>query len=72
MASRLFSPGYFAGKVNIVTGGGSGIGLGIAEGLVELGSKVVIASRNPERIEEATQLLSEFLTYCQGVSSVRK
>ena len=60
MASKLFRPGYFAGKVNVVTGGGSGIGLGIAEGLVELGSKVVIASRNPERIEEATKLLCKY------------
>ncbi|CBY30579.1 unnamed protein product [Oikopleura dioica] len=67
MASKLFRPGYFAGKVNVVTGGGSGIGLGIAEGLVELGSKVVIASRSPERIEEATQLLS---SKCQDGAEV--
>ena len=57
MASRLFRPGLFSNKVNIVTGGGSGIGLGIAQELLQLGSKVVIASRNPERIETAVKEL---------------
>jgi len=57
--SRLFRPGLFTNKVNIVTGGGSGIGLGIAQELVKLGSKVVIASRNPERIENAVAELEE-------------
>ena len=57
MASRLFRPGLFTNKVNIVTGGGSGIGFGIAQELVQLGSKVVIASRNPERIENAVKEL---------------
>jgi len=57
MASRLFRPGLFTNKVNIVTGGGSGIGYGIAQELVQLGSKVVIASRNPERIENAVKEL---------------
>ena len=57
MSHRLFRPQLFSGKVNLVTGGGSGIGLGIAEGLARLGSDVVIASRNKERIQEAKQKL---------------
>merc|ERR1712130_25929 len=57
MSHRLFRPGLFAGKCNLVTGGGSGIGLGIAESLARLGSDVVIASRNPERIEQAVEHL---------------
>lgn len=47
-----------AGKCNIVTGGGSGIGLGIAESLARLGSNVVIASRNPERVAQAVEYLT--------------
>ncbi|MFZ0713796.1 SDR family NAD(P)-dependent oxidoreductase [Mycobacterium sp.] len=35
-----------SGRVAIVTGGTSGIGLAIAEGLVDAGAKVVIGSRN--------------------------
>ncbi len=41
------------GKVSIVTGGYHGIGRGIAEGLAEAGSNVVICARNYERCVEA-------------------
>ena len=37
---RIFSKTLFSGKVNVVTGGGTGIGYGVAKGLVQLGSKV--------------------------------
>ena len=40
-------------RVAIVTGGGTGLGKAIAERLVALGAKVVIASRNTGRLEEA-------------------
>ena len=40
-------------RVAIVTGGGTGLGKAITERLVALGAKVVIASRNTERLEEA-------------------
>ena len=49
MAS-IFRPGLFADHVAIVTGGGSGIGLAIAETLGELGAKVAILGRKPERL----------------------
>ena len=39
----------------IVTGGGTGIGLGISELLAELGAHVVIASRKPENVEPAAE-----------------
>ena len=55
--NKIFSPLLFAGKVNIVTGGGTGIGYHVAKGLVELGSKVVIASRKEATIMEAVENL---------------
>jgi len=55
--NKIFSPLLFAGKVNIVTGGGTGIGYHVAKGLVELGSHVVIASRKEATITEAAERL---------------
>jgi 3-oxoacyl-[acyl-carrier protein] reductase len=47
----------FEGKVAIVTGASRGIGLGIAERLVEEGAKVVITARKQEALDEAVQHL---------------
>lgn len=46
----VFRPGLFDGQVMIVTGGGSGIGRCIAHELAQLGAKVVITGRNPEKL----------------------
>ncbi|XP_066967684.1 peroxisomal trans-2-enoyl-CoA reductase-like isoform X6 [Macrobrachium rosenbergii] len=51
----IFRPGLFKGKVAIVTGGGSGIGKAITEELVTLGCRVVIASRNEDKLKKASQ-----------------
>lgn len=45
------------GKYGIVTGGGSGIGRGIARGLVEAGAEVIIAGRNMERLSSVADEL---------------
>lgn len=45
--------GALDGKISIVTGGGSGIGLAIAERYAREGAQVVIAGRNPQRLEQA-------------------
>ncbi len=43
----------------LVTGGSSGIGLAIAQVLVEEGYEVTVAGRNPERLERAVAALGE-------------
>ena len=48
----VFRPGLLDGQVALVTGGGTGIGLGIAEELATLGAHVVLASRKPENLEK--------------------
>ena len=46
-------------KVALITGGGSGIGLGIAEQFVALGATVVITGRTEDRLEKAVATLGE-------------
>ena len=40
-------------RAAVVTGGSSGIGLGVAEALIGVGYDVTITARNPERLQEA-------------------
>jgi 2-deoxy-D-gluconate 3-dehydrogenase len=55
-AMRMFD---LTGKVAIVTGGNGGIGLGIADGLVQAGASVMLAGRNPEKGTRAVSALGE-------------
>jgi peroxisomal 2,4-dienoyl-CoA reductase len=51
--ASVFRPGLLDGQVALVTGGGSGIGRGVADSLASLGAHVVLASRKQERVEQA-------------------
>lgn len=65
MSDSLFS---VQGKVALVTGGTSGIGYMIAEGLVKHGAKVYVASRKVEACEKTAKELSEY-GECIGIAA---
>ena len=48
----------FSGKVALITGGSSGIGLATAQALEAAGAKVVINGRNPETLQTASASLN--------------
>lgn len=48
------------GHVAVVTGGGSGIGLGLAGGLARAGAAVAILGRSAERLAGASEALARF------------
>lgn len=56
--SKVFRSDLLAGKVALVTGGGTGIGAATARELVRLGATVTIASRKASHIEPAAAGLS--------------
>ncbi len=51
--------GSLEGKVALVTGGNSGIGLAVAKEFYANGAKVVISGRNPVTLEQVAQELGE-------------
>jgi len=51
--ASVFRPGLFDGQVALITGGGTGIGFGIAQLLAELGATVVLASRSQAHLDPA-------------------
>jgi peroxisomal 2,4-dienoyl-CoA reductase len=54
----IFRDGLLDGQVALITGGATGIGLGISTLLGQLGAHVVLASRKPEHLEPASKALA--------------
>lgn len=57
MDGTTFTNTALAGRVALITGGGSGIGFGIAKAFVAAGAKLVIASRAVDKLKEAADEL---------------
>ena len=51
--TSAFQDGLFAGKTAFVAGGTSGINLGIAKRFADLGARVAVVGRNPEKAQTA-------------------
>ena len=56
-----------SGKVSIVTGGGKGLGLAMAEVLAEAGSDLVLCSRKEENCREAAKKIKQLGVQAVGV-----
>ncbi|MBR0669623.1 SDR family oxidoreductase [Roseomonas soli] len=55
---QVFSRDALAGRVALITGGSSGIGLGIADVFADLGANLVLTGRRPDKLEEAAERLA--------------
>lgn len=51
---------FFGGKIAVVTGASTGIGLGLSRKLLESGAEVYMSSRTPAHIAEAAQSLRQY------------
>lgn len=56
-ADDIFLPGLMKDKVLFVTGGGSGIGLGICLSFAKLGAKVAICGRTESKLAQAAEAI---------------
>jgi len=57
--ASVFAPGLFAGKVIIVTGGGSGIGRCVAHELAALGAQVALLGRKIEKLQQVAAEMAQ-------------
>jgi len=64
--ASVFAPGLFAGRVVVVTGGGSGIGRCVAHELASLGAAVALVGRKAEKL----QIVCDEITQDGGAASI--
>lgn len=55
----VFAPGLFAGKVVVITGGGSGIGRCTAHELAALGAQVALVGRKIDKLQKVADEISQ-------------
>ena len=67
MSSELLDRFRLDGKVAIVTGASSGLGVDFAQGLAEAGADVVVAARRVERLEDTKALVEAHGRRCVAV-----
>ena len=58
-AEQMLRDDALAGKVIVVTGGGSGLGKSMTSYFLKLGAKVAITSRNLEKLETTARELMQ-------------
>jgi gluconate 5-dehydrogenase len=63
---KLNSPFDLAGETALITGGGTGLGLGMAKCFVAAGARVVLVGRRKEELEKACVLLGTNAFAVQG------
>lgn len=64
---EMFAPDLFAGRVALVTGGGTGIGRETALGFARYGADVIVAGRTAESLQETVALAEAFGVRAIGV-----
>jgi citronellol/citronellal dehydrogenase len=65
-SSDVFAEGLLSGRVVLVTGGGSGLGLAAAGELVRCGASVVLAGRRSSVLADAASSLGEAASWVSG------